>query len=440
MQKNDITKLITDFSNEFDSKNIPQSSYDILDISIADWIAVSTLGKKEEVSKIVLKMAQENGGHSESFVIGSNVNLPANLAALVNGTTSHALDYDDTHFDYVGHPSVVVVSAMFAVAQKIKVSKEKFNECCLLGLELTCRIGKWLGRKHYRTGFHITSTAGTLGATLGLSRLMNLNKQQTINAFGIACSKASGVKAQFGTMGKPYHAGIAASSAVESVNLAKNNFVSYEKALEGKQGFGETHHSEFNMNAFDSLGKRFIFEKVIYKYHACCHGIHATIEALLKVKENKNFNSENINKIEILVHPQWLNVCNIEKPRSGLESKFSYRLVTGLVVNNYDTGKIETFSDEVCKESKITKIRDLVEVKTSNSSSESGSYVKVFLKNNEVFESEYDLKNLTNVNEKEKKMKTKISALLGEKHSTSLWSFIKNEKKLPINWIQDYLK
>ena len=111
-----------------------------------------------------------------------------------------------------------------------------------------------------------------------------------------------------------------------------------------------------------------------------------------------------------------------------------------MVVNNYDTGKIETFSDEVCKESKITKIRDLVEVKTSNSSSESGSYVKVFLKNNEVFESEYDLKNLTNVNEKEKKMKTKISALLGEKHSTSLWSFIKNEKKLPINWIQDYLK
>ena len=98
-----------------------------------------------------------------------------------------------------------------------------------------------------------------------IARLMNLNREQTINAFGIACSKASGVKAQFGTMGKPYHAGIAASSAVESVNLAKNNFVSYEKALEGKQGFGETHHSEFNKNAFDNLGQEFIFEKVIYK-------------------------------------------------------------------------------------------------------------------------------------------------------------------------------
>ena len=440
MLENEITKLITDFSYEFDSKRIPQSSFDILDISIADWIAVSTLGKNEEVSKIVLKMAQDNGGCNESFVIGSNVYLPASLAALVNGTTSHALDYDDTHFDYVGHPSVVVVSAMFAVAQKMKVNKEKFNECCLLGLELTCRIGKWLGRKHYRTGFHITATAGALGATLGLARLMNLNREQTINAFGIACSKASGVKAQFGTMGKPYHAGIAASSAVESVNLAKNNFVSYEKALEGKQGFGETHHSEFNKNAFDNLGQEFIFEKVIYKYHACCHGIHSTIEALLKIKETKNLISENINKIEILVHPQWLNVCNIEKPRSGLESKFSYKLVTGLVVNNYDTGKIKTFSDKICKESKITKIRDLVEVKTSNSSSESGSNVKIFLKNDEVFESEYDLKDLTNVNKKEKKMQTKMHSLLGENYSTSLWSFIKNDKKLPISWIQEYLK
>ena len=310
----------------------------------------------------------------------------------------------------------------------------------MLGLELTCRIGKWLGRKHYRTGFHITATAGALGATLGLARLMNLNREQTINAFGIACSKASGVKAQFGTMGKPYHAGIAASSAVESVNLAKNNFVSYEKALEGKQGFGETHHSEFNKNAFDNLGQEFIFEKVIYKYHACCHGIHSTIEALLKIKETKNLISKNINKIEILVHPQWLNVCNIEKPRSGLESKFSYKLVTGLVVNNYDTGKIKTFSDKICKESKITKIRDLVEVKTSNSSSESGSNVKIFLKNDEVFESEYDLKDLTNVNKKEKKMQTKMHSLLGENYSTSLWSFIKNDKKLPISWIQEYLK
>ena len=364
--------------------------------------------------------------------------MPANVAALVNGTTSHALDYDDTHFDYIGHPSVVVIPATLAVAEKIGASFERFSECCLIGLELTCRIGKWLGRKHYRTGFHITATAGTLGATMALTRLLNLSKDQTINAFGIACSRASGIKSQFGTMGKPYHAGISASSAVESANLAKNNFISFEKAFEGNQGFGQTHHSEFNNSAFDNLGVEFIFENVTHKYHACCHGIHATIEALINIKNQNNIVSENVKKIEILIHTQYLNVCNIQKPRSGLEAKFSYKLVAALIMKNYDTAKINTFSDTICYDSELIKLRDLVEINTSEKISETGAEVKITLQNNIVFSSSYDLKDLRDINEKEKKMKNKTSSLLGEKNSNLLWSSLKVDKILPSKWLETY--
>lgn len=67
------------------------------------------------------------------------------MAALVNGTTLHVLDYDDTHFAYVGHPFVAVSSVVLAIADKISGNINSTIDAALIGLEIAMRVGVWLG-------------------------------------------------------------------------------------------------------------------------------------------------------------------------------------------------------------------------------------------------------------------------------------------------------
>ena len=188
-------------------------------------------GRAEPVARLVREQAKQDKGKEESQVIGLDRRLPARAASLVNGITSHALDYDDTHFASLGHPSVTVFPAVVAIADKIGASMQQVKQAALIGAETSIRIGIWLGRSHYRSGFHITGTAGAFGATAGVAHLMELSKLQTEMALGITASLASGVKAQFGTMAKPMHAGLAAAAGIDAVLWAKAGMVAAQEGV-----------------------------------------------------------------------------------------------------------------------------------------------------------------------------------------------------------------
>ena len=236
-----ISEIFTKFVVEYEAEDIPNSTQRVLMLSIFDWICVGYAGIEESVSKIVRNFKLEEGGNSkDSVVFGLDEKLSVLAAAMINGTTSHALDYDDTHFCYVGHPSVAVLPATLALSEKFRLSGKKFVDASLIGLESACRIGSWLGRGHYQKGFHQTATAGTFGSTLGGCRILDLDFSQTLNSIGIASTRASGLKSQFGTMGKPFNAGIAAANGIEACLLAKSGFVSRPDGLECLQGFSDT--------------------------------------------------------------------------------------------------------------------------------------------------------------------------------------------------------
>lgn len=309
-------------------EKLPESALSVMRLSFLDWVSVAIAGADEDVSRIVRATALDEGGAQQAAIIGSCRKLPARAAALVNGTISHALDYDDTHFAHIGHPSVAVVPAVLAVAEKTGASGRAALEAALIGCEASCHIGLWLGRGHYQHGFHQTATAGAFGATLAACRLLGLDAAQTGHAFGIVSTRASGLKSQFGTMGKPFHAGMAASNGVEAALLAKAGFVSRTDGIECAQGFHATHAGEENPGriSLPATDGPFLFETVQHKFHACCHGLHAALEAIRTLSGTHKIEPSNVTGIEITVHPRWLSVCNIEKPETGLEAKFSYRL------------------------------------------------------------------------------------------------------------------
>ena len=196
------------------SEAIPASARAMARLSLYDWFAVTRAGANESVAKIVRGLVADEGGKEAASVAGLDKMVPARATALANGAASHALDYDDTHFAHVGHPSVAVVPAALAVAEEIDAPAPVALDALLIGAEASIRIGMVLGRRHYDRGFHQTATAGAFGATVAAARVMGLTRDETRNALSLVATRASGLKSQFGSMGKPFNAGVAAPIGV----------------------------------------------------------------------------------------------------------------------------------------------------------------------------------------------------------------------------------
>ncbi|NRG19975.1 MmgE/PrpD family protein [Rhizobiales bacterium] len=362
-----ITAQLAEFICSFESRLLSPDQILTAKSCILDWSAVALAGRDEPVSRIVREMASSEGGTPEAMVIGLADRLPARTAALSNGTTSHALDYDDTHFDHIGHSSVGIFPAVLALGEALGRDGREVLDAFVIGLEVACRVGRYLGNGHYRHGFHQTATAGAFGAAAASARLLRLDEERCGHTLGLVSTRASGLKSQFGTMGKPFHAGLAASNGVEAAKLASLGFISNPQGLECVQGFADTHAGEGDAQTpFDGLGQTFRFDRVQFKHHACCHGTHAPIDALKALRSKIGPEAAQARSIVLRVHPQWLRVCNILSPATGLEAKFSFRLTSAMALAGRDTAALETFCDAACADPDLAQLRDRVTVETDD--------------------------------------------------------------------------
>ncbi len=423
---NGISARIARFACNDDNMRIPANARAIARLCVLDWCAVAAAGRDEPVARIVRAMAAEEGGAPQASVIGLEQKRPARAAALANGAASHALDYDDTHFDYIGHTSVAVLPAVLALAEKRGASGAELIEAFLIGAETACRIGRYLGSPHYQHGFHQTATSGCFGATAAAARLMRLSIDQTHHALGIAATRASGLKSQFGTMGKPYHAGMAAANAVEAATLASLGFISRTDGLECSQGFIETHAGAGgDIDAiFAGLGETYRFERVQYKYHACCHGTHAALEALKAARGESVIDPAAVDAITLTVHPRWLRVCHILEPRTGLEAKFSFRLTAAMLMAGIDTAALDAFDDAACARPDLLRLRDTVSVITDERLGDTEAKALVQLKSGVAVERHADLDRPLTADAQAPKVIAKARALLGARHADALWGVI----------------
>jgi 2-methylcitrate dehydratase PrpD len=423
-----FTGAIAEFAARSDATGFPESARRVLRLSLLDWCAVARAGVDEPVSRIVRAMIEAEGGTPDATVIGSPGKCPARAVALANGATSHALDYDDTHFDYIGHPSVAIMPAALAVAEKVGASGREFLDAALIGVETACRVGAWLGSRHYLHGFHQTATSGCFGATAAVARLLRLDVERTRHALGLAATRASGLKSQFGTMGKPYNAGIAAANGVECATLASLGFVSRPDGLECEQGFAATHAGEQRdiVAVLAGLGAMFRFETVQHKLHACCHGTHATLEALIAARTKYSPVVEDIESVAVFVSPHWLKVCDIPAPKTGLEAKFSYRLTSAMALAGYNTGALATFTDAICVDQKLVLLRDRVTAEGDPALNDTSARVRITMKSSAAIEEFCDLDRPLPIATRKTKVRAKASSLVGAVNAGAMWDAISN--------------
>lgn len=379
-------------------------------LSLFDWAAVGIAGRDEPVARAARAVALAEGAPAVATLFGGGGCAPR-AAALANGATSHALDYDDTHFGHVGHPSVAVIPAALALAEVRGLSGGALLDALAVGLELACRTGAWLGRAHYQAGFHQTGTSGAFGAAAAAGRAIGLDEAAMGHALGLVATRAAGLKGQFGTMGKPLNAGFAADVGLTCALLAEAGITSAPDAVEGAQGFGPTHADEAAGGAWNGLGSDWVFPDVSYKFHACCHGLHAMIEAL-QVLRPAIGDPASIRRVEVRTNPRWLAVCDQPAPTTGLGAKFSYRLTAAMALHGVETAGLDSYSAETCARPDLQALRDRVEVVADPSLSDTEAVVALDA-GDEPMTARHDLLGPNDPEGDETRLRTKAAALIG---------------------------
>jgi len=328
---------------------------------ILDWFGCAVAGSAEPLAGIL----QEVFGHrtGSCTVIGSELKVDAQTAALLNGASGHALDYDDTGAKTQCHSTAPVIPASLAIAEEIDASGKELITAFIVGVEVEGRIAYAMGDDHYARGWHTTATYGTFGATAAVAHLLRLDKKHYGLAMGLAASHASGVKANFGTMTKPYHPGHSAESGVNSAKLAAAGYTANPDAVMGNQGFiGAASRAGDPQERLARVADDWMILGTLFKYHAACHLTHSAIESVLKLRTSLSV--EDLSSLMITVHPGLLDVCGIPEPKTGLEGKFSLRGTASLALNGIDTANPGTFVDEVISSNAVQQLIDKVRIET----------------------------------------------------------------------------
>lgn len=334
-----------------------------------DTLGVTIAGAGQPAAEVLrgalgIAGADGSGGQGLATVLGTTARAEPVSAALANGTAGHALDYDDVSGPITAHPSVVVLPAVLALAERRGASGAEVVTAFVAGYEAMVRVGRALGTEHYARGFHTTGTAGALGAAAGCARLLGLDAAATETALGIAATQAAGLKAVFGTDCKPLHAGRAASNGVLAALLASGGFTAPPNVLGAAQGLAATHSAHFDEDALaEPFGQPWYTTETLFKLHAACYLTHASIECALQLRQQTDWRLADFRAAELRVPPGHLRVCGIEAPRTGLEGKFSLRYATALALATGRTDESQ-FTDARVEDPVIEAVRRGVTVQT----------------------------------------------------------------------------
>ncbi len=369
--------------------------------AIEDTVACMIAGAGDTAAANVRKAVSDyKGGVATIFGNGSTY---APWAALSNGTSAHALDYDDTFLPAVNHAGAALVSSTLALAEERKLSGAAVIDAYIVGLETAYWISRGLMRSHYDIGWHTTSTIGSIGAAAACARLLGLDEKRMAHAISLGVSMASGMKVQFGTMAKPLHAGLAAKHGVEAALLAECGVEGRMEALEGPMGFLDLcgGPAANGWDAFEQdIGKGpvAIEERgLMIKRFPCCASTHRLLDCVLELREEKNIRVEEIEKIETFIGAGNARNLMYSNPVTELQARFSMQYCVAVALL-YGNVTLSDFTPEAVKRDEVRSLFKLTSVTPYDSADEQKNTdlmkphrIIITMKSGEVYDESRDL-------------------------------------------------
>jgi 2-methylcitrate dehydratase PrpD len=355
-----VTRTLANYVHQARYEDLPDNVRNEGLRTLLNYVGVAVGGSGHETVHDAMKALAPFSGPKQASILGRKERFDIMNAAFINGVSSHIFDYDDTHLKTIIHPGGVVISAILALSEYHPVSGRDFVNALVLGVDTCCRIGNAVYPNHYDVGWHITGTAGVFGATVAAGKLLNLSEQQLVWALGLAASQPVGLRESFGSMNKSFNPGRASANGLFAALLAQQNFTSSDGMIEAKRGWANTISTKQDYREItEGLGRRYESALNTYKPFACGIVEHPAIDAAIQLRNEYHLTPDQIQSIDLKVHPLVLELTGKKTPQIGLEGKFSIYHSVAIAMIEGAAGE-KQYSDRAVRDPKVVELRNKV--------------------------------------------------------------------------------
>jgi 2-methylcitrate dehydratase PrpD len=361
-----MARFITDAKFE----DIPTPAVNLAKLCLLDAVGCAIYGTTRPLGKIFASLVDELGGKPVARVLGTKIETNAVNAAMANGTLGHSEDFDDFTG---GHQAVLLMPVVLALGEEHHLSGKQALLSYAVGFDITLNTTHAMGEDHYGRGWHNTSSIGTLGSTAAAAKMLSLDEMQTRMALGIGATQASGLRANFGTMTKPFHPGNSCRAGVLAAKMAQKGYEANPDVMEHRFGYAAVYGQEMmhlsdiprhlgNPWALMGSGKE-VANGIAIKVWPCCGGTHGANTAITRLLKKHPIKAGDVASVDIVTtHEPSCMAPNLRWPKSGLQGKFStWFTVASCIV---DGGKLDlsSFTDEAAMRPAVQELLKKVDI------------------------------------------------------------------------------
>jgi 2-methylcitrate dehydratase PrpD len=353
-----LTRYVSEFICDTRLANVPADVVAVGKKSILDGLGLALSGGATHLGELVRRhLGDLNLGAGPATVIGTNLKIAPRFAAFANGVGIHADDYDDTQlavaadrvYGLLTHPTAPALPAALALGEAKRASGADTMLAYHLGVEVECKIAEAINPRHYQTGFHSTATCGTFAAAAAASKLMGLDAEATARALSIAGSQSAGLRENFGTMTKPFHAGRSSESGVAAAQFASYGWTATDRILEAPRGFFSAAGGGYDPAAIaGKLGApwTFVDPGVSIKPHPSGSLTHPGMTEMLRLIRANEIRARDVVRVRVGTNHNMPNALIHHRPTNELQAKFSMEFCMAILLLQGRAGLAE-FTDEV---------------------------------------------------------------------------------------------
>jgi 2-methylcitrate dehydratase PrpD len=352
----DLTGYVADFIVSAKPSGLPDDVVALGKKSILDGLGLALSGAVAPSGALVRRHLDElNLGTGAATVIGAGRKIAPRFAAFANGVGIHADDYDDTQlavaadrvYGLLTHPTAPALPAALAIGELVGGSGRDVMLAYHLGVEVECKIAEAIAPRHYQTGFHATSTCGVFAAAAAGASLLHLDVEKTRRALAIAGSQAAGLRENFGTMTKPFHAGRAAEGGVAAAQLAHSGWTATDHILEAPRGFFRAAGGGYDLNAiYQKLGAPWTFAEpgISIKPHPSGSLTHPGMTEMARLIRDNDIRAADVRRVRVGTNSNMPNALIHHRPHDELQAKFSMEFCMAILLLDGKAGLAE-FTD-----------------------------------------------------------------------------------------------
>jgi 2-methylcitrate dehydratase PrpD len=330
--------------------------------SILNFFGTALGGSRDPATEAAAAVLARFAAKPEAGLVGRTDRIGTLDAAFLNAISGNVFDFDDTHYRTIIHPTAPVSPALFAFAERQRLSGQDLLHAFVLGVEIECRLGNAVSPGHYSRGWHITSTCGIFGSAAATARVLGLDVERTVWAIGNAAAQSAGLIENLGTMAKSLSVGNAARGGLLAAFLAEAGVAGPSEPISGPRGFTSVMADGANVAELTKgLGETWEILDNAYKPYPCGVVLNPVIDACLELRDRTGFAPEQVSRVIVEGHPLLRQRADRPGVTTGREAQVSAQHTVAVVLLRGTAG-VREYSDAAVNASDVRAFGARVEV------------------------------------------------------------------------------